>query len=213
MDTRVLAAVFISLFAVAMGMQYGSLNVDGFMDSLDDFQGLTPTDVIDRGGGEEANTTVDATVSTAEPVSVTVSGTDLSLPVHPGTVATIDDFTVNGSGTVALGGFSGTVEMTPDNVTVDGSATRVATGGLSLTSDTEKAVHIVADRDTLTLGIDGRTVTFHNATGEVSYPDGGTTTTYTRPRTLAFAWFNGTVTAMGGAEYRVEGRTHGDVQD
>lgn len=216
MDTRVLAAVFITLFAVAIGMQHGPLNVDDVMDSLDRFRGDGLTDLLDRRSTTAANTSVTASLDSSGPVTVSVRSSDLVIALGAGTTAAVGDstITVDRAANVTVGGFTGTVTASPANVSVAGDATRVVVGGVAFNYSRPKAVDITGPRRTFTLtGIQGQTLTLANATGRVDYPASGEFTGYERARTLVFPAFTGNLTVAGDRSYRLAGKVHEEVRD
>lgn len=201
MDTRVLTAVFVTLFAVAIGMQHGALSTQEFFDTLDDFRGAGDLgEVIDRTQDRTANTSVSGTLTSSDAVSVSANAPmTVSVTLANGTTARVGDSTLRSSGgsTVRFAGFTGTVTLEDDNLTVEGTARNVTTPALAFTYDAATTVSITGPRSDVAMdGLTGQTLTFANATGDIR---AGDTSISVDDELARFEHFDGNMSVSGEA--------------
>lgn len=196
MDTRVLTAVFVTLFAVAIGMQHGAFSTDQFFDSLDGLQDAGDLgDVLDRQRPDRpANTSVDARVASASTVEITANDpVTVTLALRERTDARVGDsrLRTTGNDTVRLDGFTGTVTLSGDNLSVEGTARNVTTSSLTFTYGSPVGVMVDGPRASVAMdAVTGQTLTFANATGTVT---AGDTTIRVDDELARFEHFDGNI--------------------
>lgn len=169
MEVKVLAAVFLTLFGVAVAMGQGEMTAEDLTDmgelmsrfqdnlqTVSDSGGGLLDSIRDRGGSSEpANTTLEASfTASTDPVSirlrervdtVAVNGSDINLSVA-GLTAEPD------AASIVLRNYTGRLSF-DGNVSLDGRAQVMEFEGLSFDSSSAKSVEIYVD-DATSLVVD-----------------------------------------------------------
>ncbi|MFB6166819.1 MAG: hypothetical protein ABEJ62_00980 [Candidatus Nanohaloarchaea archaeon] len=217
MDFRVLAAVFITLFATAVGMAHGNIQVDDVTDGLKSLQGAGGglTDLLKRAGERPSNTSIHADISSPEPFSVSLgSGSRLVVEIGPESRATVADSSISPERAteITIREFTGSLEADAANLSISGTASAVSTGVLSFNYSSLQPVNIVSPEPNVSIvGMESREVVFGNATGTVR---SGETEIEVEEQKAVFRYFTGNISVIGD-RYVLDGRVYravlGDV--
>ncbi|MDY6773762.1 MAG: hypothetical protein SVS85_01055 [Candidatus Nanohaloarchaea archaeon] len=206
MDLRILAAVFITLSAVAVGMAHGNLRIS---DLGETFQGLEGagglTQMLEKAGRASPNSSVSGSLKTSERTDIDVQ-TPAVLLFRSG----ISGVEIGGStvkteenASLKVKGFRGSVKVSPRNMSVQGSITGVSTPSFEFVYSSPKEFSAgSSDPDLSIRSLEGASFRLENATGTVTAS--GTTVQVDSER----AWiqqFYGNL-SIEAPDYRIEGR-------
>ncbi|MDY6769743.1 MAG: hypothetical protein SVU88_02100 [Candidatus Nanohaloarchaea archaeon] len=190
MDLRVLAAVFLTLLAVAVGMAQGTLDVQGIQDAAEGLKtGGDLSGLLQQAGTSAANTTITGTIVSPRTADLRIGARSrLELAVSGETAVDIGDSTLQTAddSELVVRGFTGRVHISPDNMTVTGTVTGVSTPTFDFSYGSPKkfSVHSPTPRIAVSR-LERQTFRFANATGTVNA--GGTSVAVDQER----AWFRG----------------------
>lgn len=207
MDLRVLAAVFLTLFAVAIGMSQGALDIQEVRGSLDDLRTSGDiSDLLKRAGSTASNTTISGSITAAGDTELEIrSGSRLELDIRPSTTATVGDSALQTSGNTSLvvRGFRGTIHVSPDNMTVKGTTEGITTPSFDFSYSSPKKLKVGSPSPMINImDLKKQTFDFKNATGTVTAE--GTSVEVDGEQAL-FRGFTGNMTVEGNS-YSLEGR-------
>ncbi|MCJ7479263.1 MAG: hypothetical protein MUP63_03755 [Candidatus Nanohaloarchaeota archaeon QJJ-7] len=207
MDMKVLAAVFITLFAVAIGMSQGNLEVGELGDKFQGFESSgNLSDLLEQADQSSLNNTVSASLSTPETVEFGAQNpVKLQITTDNTTEFAIGESTASSQAgaTITLGGFRGTVENSPGNTSIDGTVKEVSTQALDLSYSSPKTFSTDYIGKELSLqNLERVTLHLPNSTGTV---DSGGTTIKLDSENAWFKGFTGNVT-FSDSTYDLEGR-------
>ncbi|MDY6766057.1 MAG: hypothetical protein SVW77_01710 [Candidatus Nanohaloarchaea archaeon] len=173
MDLRVLAAVFLTLFAVAIAMAQGNVDVTDVRESLQDLRtGVDLSSALTQGGNGSTGANLTGSISSPETVMLDIADpARLRFTAGNTTRAAVGGSTLQPSDgtTITAGGFTGEITIAPDNVSIQGTVTRIATPQLAFDYDQSAEFSTRLTRPLLTLaGLDGQSIQLGNATGTVT---------------------------------------------
>ncbi|MFB6294660.1 MAG: hypothetical protein ABEI97_02780 [Candidatus Nanohaloarchaea archaeon] len=174
MDLRVLAAVFLTLFAVAIGMAQGNIDVADVRDGLQGLRtGVDLTDALtQQTGNTSSGTSISGTITAPGSVDLSIGApTRLTFTVGGDAAVSVGGSTVEPAAntSITVNGFEGDIHISPDNVSITGAVTRFATDRIAF--DYEEGAEFTAALTTPHLSVDGlqrQTLQFSNATGTVT---------------------------------------------
>ncbi|MDY6761881.1 MAG: hypothetical protein SVY41_02435 [Candidatus Nanohaloarchaea archaeon] len=173
MDLRVLAAVFLTLFAVAIGMAQGNVDVTDVRDGLQGIRtGVDLSDALVQDENASGGAAIEGTVTSEDAVDLQIraparvqftAGSDTTVVVGGSTLQPEENTSIT------AGGFEGNIHIAPDNVTVSGTVTRISTAQLAFDYDTGTEFSTTLETPRLTLtGMERQSLQFTNATGTVT---------------------------------------------
>lgn len=209
MDFRVLIAVFVTLFAIAVGMANGDIDQQNVATLTDQLQGLGDlSQLLDMGfqSTKPANISLTAALTaTGENTIELQRQAALSLELDDGTAVTVGDATLTATGgPVRFTGFSGTATFDDDTVRIDGETTGVETAGASFNYTASKEVTVAAAfTEAAFTGIDSDTIRLVQVDGTVQ--SGGSTVQESQQ--AVFEYFDGDITVAGGT-FEVDGKVY-----
>ncbi|MFB6265900.1 MAG: hypothetical protein ABEI07_02335 [Candidatus Nanohaloarchaea archaeon] len=207
MDLKVLAAVFITLFAVAVAMSQGSLKLDDLGGTLQGLEGAGDLPELLRQAEEASiNNTVSGTLISGDPATFRIQ-TPARLRLYGGNISEVtvgtSEVRVQEDASLTVEGFRGTVELSPGNLSVDGTITGLSTPSFGFVYSSPKQFSVESSEPAIDiLLLDRVPFQLSNATGSVSASgttvqvDGGT------------AWFKGFTGNLSVSipRYTLEGR-------
>lgn len=212
MDLRVLTAVFVTLLAIALGMSHGNLQSQDVLNTISGLQDTDLSSLVEQqtAGTKSANRTVTATFTAADPVQLELSGeTTFALNLTPGTTAHIGDssLTTRREETVRFTGFTGSVRLSGENITVDGTAREVVMGAFTFNYSSPRVVKITDGQlsSAAFSGLQKQSIVFGDATGTANLHN---TTITLNEEEAVFNAFSGDLTVPQPKTYRVEGTYH-----
>lgn len=217
MDLRVLAAVFLTLFAVAVGMAQGEIQMTDLQDTAEGLPTSTGLlDILSQAGTQVANTTVTGTITSSAATELQVHGRSrLAMQLGPTATVYAGDSTLQpgGNASIVVKGFRGTVSIGATNTTVTGSVNSISTPALDLTYPSPREFSAtVATADIAFRGLSRESITVENATGTVTADE---TTIKVEGETATFKGFTGNLSVTGD-QYEVSGAVRsamlGDVE-
>ncbi|MDY6769303.1 MAG: hypothetical protein SVW02_04315 [Candidatus Nanohaloarchaea archaeon] len=212
MDLRVLAAVFLTLFAVAIGMSQGDVSLDDVSDIASGLQtsGDLST-ILQQAGKRTANTTITGELTAPDTAELEIrSRSRLELGVGPANTIHVGESTLSTAENTSLvaDGFRGTVHIAPDNMTVTGSVSSIATPQFDFSYGSPKSFTVTSPVPKASIHyLETQDFKFVNATGAVTAS--GTRIEVEQER----AWFRGFTgnLSVDGITYTLEGRIRSAV--
>lgn len=207
MDLRVLAAVFVTLFAIGIGMSQGDLQSRDIFGTLKGFDGTDLSDLLQQKAERQANNSISARLENRAAVQLELgTPTSMSITLDPDTRVRTGDSTLTTSepSRITFQRFTGSVTITGRNVSVDGTARDIAVGSFTFNYSSPKVVRITdghASAYSFT-GIRGQRFVFRNTSGTVTPPF----ESKTGFETVRFESFRGNLTVPQPNTYEFEGR-------
>lgn len=212
MDLRVLVAVFITLFGIAVGMGQGQIDASTFQDVLDDIRGAGDlTTLLEQRTKKEPNITLQGQFTSTSSIDLGLTTpTTLRIAADAGTELSFagSAVTTRTASNLTIAGFTGTVTV-DENVSIDGTATRLDTAQFTFNFSSAKPFALAADSvERVTLdGIERQSLQFRNATGRITAA-GGNNIQLEEDDVLLTA-FSGTLgIEPASQQYRIDGKVY-----
>lgn len=177
MDLRVLVAVFVTLFGIAVGMGQGQIDTATIQNVLDDVRGAGDLGtLLQQRTEKDANITLQGTFTSTSPLDLSLTTpTTLHLTVGARTEIAFagSQVTPTSTANLTIDGFTGTVTV-DGNVSIEGSASRLDTPQFTFNTSTPKPVTLTADTvERVTVdGIEQQDLRFRNTTGRITAAGG-----------------------------------------
>lgn len=177
MDLRVLVAVFITLFGIAVGMGQGQIDTSTFQEVLDSVRSAGDLGtLLEQRTTKEANITVQGSFTSPSPIDLRLTTpTTLHVTAEGGTELMFGGSTVTTRTTanLTMAAFTGTVTV-DENVSITGTAARLDTPQFTFNASTTEPVSLQADTvDRVAMDdLEQQDLTFRNATGHITAAGG-----------------------------------------